>query len=265
MSPSWTIRSHRTDRKKQSRESSVRNSFGLSRFRWHCGRWFLGIRQRSLFHRALPGEWLFSFLIRPPCYAPHGVCVENERGHPIDGLGFSILLHHRVRPRAGFWGDAVQGARGIRVYEGQKEGERASKKHARETRVVQRGRGSGDFEHAPQPPRFFSPGTEKGDRARHMPGGARVPVAYFMHVLVCVYETVRKRASRSRNLLASNENESARAIHSCPLILDYSYYGPCYFESYAKVNPRAPTVKEMFRKFARVVRRISIANLIPSI
>lgn len=210
-----TIRSHRTDRKKQSHGSSVWNSCGLSRFRWHCSRWFLGIRQRSLFHRALPGEWQFSFLIRPPCYAPHGVCVENERGHPIDGLGFSILLHHRVRPRAGFWGDAVQGARGIRVYEGQKEGERASKKHARETRVVQRGRGSGDFEHAPQPPRFFSPGTEKGDRVRHMPGGARVPVAYFS-----TYGSVSMRlcvsARRARGIYRRAMRTKARApyIHA---------------------------------------------------
>lgn len=114
------------------------------------------------------------------------------------------MPHYTARRRAGFKGRR-QG--GIRTYERRKEGDRGSEKDARETRVVQRGRGGGDFEHAPQPPRFFSPGTEKGDRARHMPGGSAcascvctLRTYVFLRLCDCAN-------ARGTDLSPSNENQ----------------------------------------------------------
>lgn len=56
----------------------------------------------------------------------------------------------------------------------------------------------GFWARAAAPSFLLSPGTEKGDRARHMPGEARVPVARSVRVCVmcdCAY---------ARNLLAGN-------------------------------------------------------------
>lgn len=155
----------------------------------------------SLFHETVREECL-QLVTRPPCYAPHGVRVQNERGHPIDGLCFSVLPQYRVTwAWFGDEGRHGEGARGIRTYrgsEGRRGGERRQaeregdgrKRKGRRTRVVRRGKGGGDFEHAPQPPRFFSPGIEKGDQTmRHMPRGACAS---------CVYATAHAR-TRARS------------------------------------------------------------------
>lgn len=82
----------------------------------------------------------------------------------------------------------------------------------------------GDFEHAPQPPRFFSPGTEKGDRARHMPGGKRVCQLRTLRIRTysaysALSMRLRVRAPRDpANLLARNENESESARARAPCI-----------------------------------------------
>ena len=86
----------------------------------------------------------------------------------------------------------------------------------------------GDFEHAPQPPRFFAPGTEKGGPCAPYAGGeARVPVAYASYIRTYVraplYAAARTRASRSGESIGE-KRERVRAAHSSvssSLILDY--------------------------------------------
>ena len=194
--------------------NSVRNSSELSGFPRHRSRSPLGIRRhRSLFHRTLPVEWQqLPFLIRPPCYAPHGVRVENERGHPIDGLGFSILPHYRVRRRAGSRGRATGG---FRTYEGKKERQRSEQERRRGRRVcTTRARWWGFWARAAAPS-FLLPRNWKGGPCAPYAGGSACASCVYRCTYGCLMR-LRVRAPRWE-YLSVGQRVRARATHSLPV------------------------------------------------
>lgn len=101
--------------------------------------------------------------IMPPCYSTTWRPRREWARTSIDGLGFSILPHRAKLDRG-------VGARRAPIL-GRQEREWSGLLPTWKRREERKQEGDGgDFQHAPQPLGFFSPGTEKGDRARHMPG-----------------------------------------------------------------------------------------------